>query len=392
MDTASAEKSPEKTPPDLASAGDNKEDRAKRVMSPRNVPNLPGESSNEKKEGHRTDGKEEQHRTDAKEAPLTNEQLAALLREQQKQLVYMQAQLKEAQENQAKRQEETIYHSLSSSNSVVGEQLSVAGSENICDAIRDMQNDLKSTLQEKASTGDKIHKSDIKLAKLGDVNQSNLKALLLENWLRDSKGKIDQMSDNSAELWNKIIEEVERTYNVWNDTPQLEKARIEPTPILAPEYKRIRPFIGNVVRDALTQKLRDQLLSLNLMEPEQALFYIYKICAPGGPEEVRALLKQLSDPIPEDEKKKRKYPLTFEAASKELRTWQLCLERAKHLKVSIPDASVLWAAVSLMISRVQTLDTLLQLRVDQSRLVLDIDNRPNLENVMTMHNLSLIHI
>ena len=117
METASAGKSPEKTPPDLANAGGVQEEAAKRVMSPRDVPNLPGESSNEKKEGHRTDGKEEQHRTDAKEAPLTNEQLAALLREQQKQLVYMQAQLKEAQETQAKRQEETIYHSLSSSSS-----------------------------------------------------------------------------------------------------------------------------------------------------------------------------------------------------------------------------------------------------------------------------------
>ena len=56
-----------------------------------------------------------------------------------------------------------------------------------------------------------------------------------------------------------------------------------------------------MIRDALTQKLKNHLLILNVLEPEQTLFYIYKVCGVGGPDEVRALLKRLSDPLETDD-------------------------------------------------------------------------------------------
>ena len=163
--------------------------------------------------------------------------------------------------------EKTEYHSMSDNISVA------ASAEQYVDAINDNSNAMKK-LQEsidKKEELDKIHKSDVKLSTLV-IGTPGTRAILLENWLRDSKGKVSSMSDYAIAFWTEMIQKVEDAYNKWSQADPMERSEIEVESVSDKKYSRIKPLVGNVMRDAQQNKVKDFLLSMNLVEPEEVLF------------------------------------------------------------------------------------------------------------------------
>ena len=64
-------------------------------------------------------------------------------------------------------------------------------------------------------------------------------------------------------------------------------------------------------------------------------------------------------------------------------------ERAVHLKINIPDASVMWDALLSMAEHVLTIDKILEHRIQQSRIELEVDTRPTMDNISAMYELLL---
>ena len=283
--------------------------------------------------------------------------------------------------------QEVEYHSMASQDNI-----SVAPSaEQYVDALNDNSNAMKK-LQEsfdKKEEMDKIHKSDVKLATFA-IGQPGTRAILLENWLRDSKGKVSSMSDFAKSFWEKMISNVEKAYEQWSKSDPMERSSVVVEKIEDPKFSRIKPLVGNVMRDAQQNKVKEFILSMNLIEPEQILYYIYQRCGPGGPEERKAVLERISHPVEKDSEGKYKYPLTFTEAAKSLRVWNMCLERAKYLNISIPDPSVLWQAVLQLTTRALSIDEMLQHRVMLQRNTLDVDARPKEETALKLYHILLM--
>ena len=194
------------------------------------------------------------------------------------------------------------YHSMSDNISVA------ASAEQYVDALNDNSFAVKKLQEslEKKEELDKIHKSDIKLSTFS-IGQPGTRAILLENWLRDTKGKISSMSDFAQSFWEEMVKNVEEAYEKWSKANPMDRSEIEVESVTDKKYSRIKPLVGNVVRDAQQNKVKEFLLSMNLVEPEKVLIYVYKRCGPGGPEERKAVLERITHPIEKDEKGKYFY-------------------------------------------------------------------------------------
>ena len=113
--------------------------------------------------------------------------------------------------------------------------------------------------------------------------------------------------------------EVEAAYLKYVDTDDLHKLEVSVNIVQNPAYDRVRNVLGPMLREAVPPDIKAYLLQTNLLEPEQALLFLYRKCQPRGSAERTALLDQLQDPFSGGKKAK---PKTFRQTADMMREYE----------------------------------------------------------------------
>ena len=123
---------------------------------------------------------------------------------------------------------------------------------------------------------------------------------------------------------------------------------------------------------ALPKDLSAEAITKRLEDPMKILLFVMIKYQPGGRKEREALLNQITNP---------EYCWTEEQALEAVRTWKRKIERAKELKISIPDPSVLLKAFDTITAKVIGDDPRRAFRIESARDEIGVDTVTTIEAV-----------
>ena len=242
---------------------------------------------------------------------------------------------------------------------------------------------------------DKVLKSDVKIQKI-HFGEVGTRAVELENWLKDSRSKVRQISDCAEAVWDAMVQQVEYAYYEFQDATGLGRLQVK-TQLAGPEdqspevwssWNRVRNILSPILRDAIPADLKQRLLQSNEMEPEQTLFALYRKAAPGGPEERSSLLSQIQNP--EIKTTNDKGETSYSKIVEGMRDWNTRISRVKKMPgVEVPDSSILWKALQTMTTKALDEDKDISHRVRQAQTELGLPYRPTPQSVESMYQLIL---
>ena len=126
----------------------------------------------------------------------------------------------------------------------------------------------------------------------------------------------------------------------------------------ATEYAKVRTVVAEMLLKALPKDLAAEAITKRLEDPMTILLFVMIKYQPGGRREREALLNQITHP---------EGCWTEEQALEAISTWKRRIERAKELKLIIPDPSIMLAALDTIAEKVLKKDQRRTFRMENIR-------------------------
>ena len=140
----------------------------------------------------------------------------------------------------------------------------------------------------------------------------------------------------------------------------------------ATEYAKVRTVVAEMLLKALPKDLAAEAITKRLEDQMKILLFVMIKYQPGGRREQEALHNQITHP---------EVCWTEEQALEAIRTWKRRIERAKELKLIIPDPSIMLTALDTIAEKVLKKDQRRTFRMENIRDEIKVDILPTYEAV-----------
>ena len=187
---------------------------------------------------------------------------------------------------------------------------------------------------------------------------------------------MSDISDKSAEWWDKIMHVAESTYQQWQVAPPLSKSQIQcvPTPDLSnPRFARLESRALSMLLESVPESIKQDMVVTRNLSCVNAIYRILITYQPGGLDERQRLIKGLAEPG---------QATTAKEAADLLRKWRRWLARFQGLGVSTPDAAILLGGIDKLASGIIQAHPQLSFRCSVARTQAQLDFNPTLDSVV----------
>ena len=198
------------------------------------------------------------------------------------------------------------------------------------------------------------------------------------DWLHRIGPTISNLSSRAKDYWTEALKLLDERYSKYLMATPLERLAmnfpeedIEKNEV----YAKVRLTITEMILRAIPKELASEAITKRLEDPLKILMFIIVKYQPGGRKEREAILSQITNP---------EACWTEDKALEALRTWKRRIERAKELKLTIPDPSILLKAVDDMTEKAIKKDARKLFRIESIRQEIKVDVIPTIEAVESL--------
>ncbi|CAE7205329.1 GIP [Symbiodinium sp. CCMP2592] len=184
------------------------------------------------------------------------------------------------------------------------------------------------------------------------------------------------LCSGSGEWWSLVVRAAEDWYTCWQTATALQRGALVPSlpeNLADARFIRLEARAFGMLRDAVTDRVREELISKRTLTCYALLCTILKTYQPGGAQERARLLDALQYP--------GKASSPQDAVSK-LQLWHRWLGRAGSLGVQRPDASLLLKGLDALSAPLLGQHYELRFRVSSARQQLQLDHIPSEAGVL----------
>ena len=206
--------------------------------------------------------------------------------------------------------------------------------------------------------------------------------LTLGDWFAVVGPQMQDLSQGAAEWWMGTMEEAKKLYEVWLRSTPLDRLKIT---VGIPEALRTARFVRTEQRGvtmllrAIPEEIRKELISARDIISTGVLYRLLVTYQPGGPGERSLILRKLTD---------LGQMRTVAEAAVALREWRRYYLRAQEIGASLPDPTLLAAALE-KVTQLVNRGGPQAFRVAQARTQLGLDTTPTVQGIWNYSELLL---
>lgn len=193
------------------------------------------------------------------------------------------------------------------------------------------------------------------------------------DWLVIVEPIMGDISYSSGIWWSLVMDGVHRAYESWLKEDPLGrlKVKVEVDPQVS-RWPRTEKRATNMLLQALPEKLRLEIVSSRRLSTHQIMFRLFCLYQPGGQSERSNLLQLLTE---------FKLGNVVSEYAVSLRQWLRWLTRSEELNLVLPDPMVLAGVLGRVSDTLSKSGAQVGFRLASTRQQLQLDCRPNLEEV-----------
>ena len=183
------------------------------------------------------------------------------------------------------------------------------------------------------------------LEELPEISEGN-SSIKCGDWIHRITPTMKNLSRRAGEFWQKSLDIVKDRYQKYLEASAIERLNLEFQEHEVEEskdYEKVRAVTMEMLLKAMPKDLAAEAITKRLDNPLKVLLLIMIKYQPGSRKEREAILNQITNP---------EACWTDDKALEGLRTWKRRLERARELKLVIPDPAILLAAIDGMTEKV----------------------------------------
>ncbi|CAE7739423.1 GIP [Symbiodinium necroappetens] len=213
------------------------------------------------------------------------------------------------------------------------------------------------------------------LPKLGEYTPET-GAIDFQDFLYLVEQQIGSLASGAGEWWQKTLEVSQAAYSEYQMLSPVKRLGVKAqlTPELRDEkYKRLERKVAAMLLSALPKGVKDDLIAYRDQGVHQILYRLMVIFQPGGAQDRAQILRQL------DVSESAAGPPEAVLA---IRRWYRLLQRASDLGVTLPDESIQVRSLSTIVRKTSEQNADFKFRLALARTELQIDTRPNQQNVL----------
>ncbi|CAE7226577.1 RE2, partial [Symbiodinium sp. CCMP2456] len=196
------------------------------------------------------------------------------------------------------------------------------------------------------------------------------------DWLEVITTTMQDLSDGSADWWNRARQLADDAYKAWTQATPVEKLSISPPrdeELESGKWSRVNSRGASMVTMALPDSVRQEMVQRRSTRSVTALvFRLLTIYQPGGQQEKVTILKNLQHPEQAPD---------AQGAVKALRSWSRWLRRCRELGVAAPDPSLLTCGLTAITKKVLEKEAEANFRTSLVRSHLMADTAPSYDTV-----------
>ena len=218
-------------------------------------------------------------------------------------------------------------------------------------------------------------KGSPELPKLGEYTPET-GAIDFQDFLYLVEQQIGSLASGAGEWWQKTLEVSQAAYCEYQALSPVKRLGVKAqlTAELRDEkFKRLERKVAAMLLSALPKGVKDDLIAYRVQGVHQILYRLMVIFQPGGAQDRAQILRQLD--------------VTESAAGPPeavlaIRRWYRLLQRASDLGVTLPDESIQVRSLSTIVRKTSEQNADFKFRLPLARTELQIDTRPNQQNVL----------
>ena len=190
------------------------------------------------------------------------------------------------------------------------------------------------------------------------------------DWLHLCGPTMRDLSNVAGRWWELTTREAKAYYMRWKDATPLQRVQIVPKlpdELLLPSYVRTEQRGVHLLLKAVSQEQQQELVIDRDLTSTAILYRLYIRHQPGGPGEKAVLLKALTT---------LGSTKTLNDMASSLRSWRRHFGRAREIGAVLPDGCLLLKALEGIVGPLSQLDAQSSFRLAQSRVQLQLDEKP----------------
>ena len=203
--------------------------------------------------------------------------------------------------------------------------------------------------------------------------------LAFSDGLHNAKPALSDVSDNSEELWNMVVNEATSWYGSYLKLDPLGRLVSKPEPsseLAQAKWQRLSRRIETMILQATPATVKEEISSARVSGLLPLMCKLFVVYGPGSLNEREIGLRNIQDPPA---------GTSVQDTIEHLRKWKRWCSRMSELGGVLPDCALQVKALSKISKAVLAQNPEISFRVSLSRASLQIDNNPDNEKVLKLH-------
>ena len=213
--------------------------------------------------------------------------------------------------------------------------------------------------------------------KLAEISDSS--SVDFGDWLYCLEHTMGDLSTSSAEWWKLVLKDAQEYYERYQAADQYSRLSMKPTPSLElgePKWTRVDRRGASILLGAVPEDVKKELIASRTKSTLDVLARLMLLYRPGSAMEKGQLLRKIESPEP---------ATTTQEAVEGLRQWLRYYQRARDLKLSTPDPSLLVKSLDAMLKKPVAENPEVGFRMNLLRYHLKVDFSPSEDSVLAIH-------
>ena len=213
--------------------------------------------------------------------------------------------------------------------------------------------------------------------KLPEISESS--SVDFGDWLYLIEHVMSDLSTSSAEWWATVVQDAQDFYEKYQAADQFSRLSMKPTasPALSEaKWVRLDRRGATILLGATPEDIKKELVATRTRTTLEVLSRLMVIYRPGSALEKGQLLRRIESPD---------QAATVQEAIEGLRQWLRHYQRARDLKLSVPDPSVTLRGIDQLVKKPIQENPEIAFRMNLLRYHLKVDFSPVEESVLAVH-------
>ena len=212
--------------------------------------------------------------------------------------------------------------------------------------------------------------------KLPEISDSS--SVDFGDWMYCLEHTMGEISASSAEWWKCIVKDAQDYYDKYQAADQYARLALKPTPsseLTSDRWTRVDRRGASVLLAAVPEEVKKELIASRTRSTLDVLARLMVLYRPGSAQEKGQLLRRIESPEAAG---------TTQEAVEGLRQWLRYYQRARDLKLSTPDPSIMIRALDNMLKKPIIDNPEVGFRMNLIRYHLRVDVMPTEDNVLAV--------